>query len=131
MTFSIIKTDQQYQEYCDLLHSLVQKEESIDSDEVEILTLLVEKWEKNTLEYQDLDPIQLLKEIMKDHNLNSRDLGSLLNLSKGTISKMLNYHKGLSKETIWKLSHHFKIDQSAFNKPYRILDSEKTIKTAV
>jgi len=43
-------------------------------------------------------------------------------LSKGTISKILNYYKGLSKETIRKLSDYFKIAQEAFNRPYRLVN---------
>jgi len=44
----------------------------------------------------------------------------MLDLSKGTISKILNYNKGISKNTIRKLFTHFKVLQKKFNKPYKI-----------
>lgn len=57
---------------------------------------------------------------MKQNGLNASDLGDILNLSKGTISKMLNYQKGLSKETIRNLAIHFKLSQEAFNQSYKL-----------
>lgn len=42
------------------------------------------------------------KALMNDHGLKARDLGEMLNLSKGTVSKILNYQNGLSKDSIRK-----------------------------
>ena len=67
-----------------------------------------------------MDPIQIIKSLMKDHNLKSKDLIEILHLSKGTISKMLNYQKGLSKDTIRILANYFKLNQEAFNRPYKL-----------
>lgn len=57
---------------------------------------------------------------MAEHNLNATDLSNILNLSKGTVSKMLNYNKGLSKETIRNLSVYFNLNQEIFNQPYKL-----------
>ncbi len=46
----------------------------------------------------------------------------ILGLSKGTVSKILNYQKGFSKETIRKLATHFKLYQEAFNRPYPLVN---------
>ena len=89
-------------------------------DEVELLTLLIEKWDNEHNSLMDLDPIELLKSLMAENNMKSKDLVEILGLSKGTVSKILNYHKGLSKETIRKLADYFKVSQEAFNRPYRI-----------
>jgi len=59
---------------------------------------------------------------MEEHNMKPKDLTEILGLSKGTVSKILNYRKGLSKETIRKLSDHFKVFQEAFNRPYRLVN---------
>ena len=48
-------------------------------------------------------------------------LVEILILSKGTVSKILNYRKGLSKETIRKLSIYFKVSQDLFNRPYKLV----------
>lgn len=122
LKYSIIKTKEQYNEYCEILENLICLEGQIIQDEVELLTLLVEKWDNEHNSLMDLNPIELLKSLMAENNLKSKDLVDILGLSKGTVSKILNYHKGLSKETIRKLADYFKISQEAFNRPYRIVN---------
>ncbi|MEO1098977.1 MAG: helix-turn-helix domain-containing protein, partial [Bacteroidota bacterium] len=57
---------------------------------------------------------------MDDNNLKQKDLAELLHVSKGHLSDILNYKKGLSKNIIRILSDRFKVRQSAFNKPYKL-----------
>lgn len=125
MNYRIIKSESEYNDYCDELHDLVKNESTRNSDEVELLTLLIEKWDSENIEFTELDPIQLIKELMNQNELNATELGEILSLSKGTISKMLNYRKGLSKDTIRKLASHFKLSQEAFNRPYHLKDELK------
>ncbi len=120
LKYSIIKTKEQYNEYCEILEKLVCMENQNMQDEIELLTLLIEKWDNEHNSLMDLDPIELLKSLMAENNMKSKDLVEILGLSKGTVSKILNYHKGLSKETIRKLADYFKVSQEAFNRPYRI-----------
>jgi HTH-type transcriptional regulator/antitoxin HigA len=47
-------------------------------------------------------------------------LAELLNVSEGLVSDMLNYRKGLSKDTVRILSQKFKLKQEAFNRPYEL-----------
>ncbi|HJY23828.1 MAG TPA: helix-turn-helix domain-containing protein, partial [Hanamia sp.] len=65
-------------------------------------------------------PIKLLKSLMKDHKMKAVELAKLLNVSEGLVSDMLNYKKGLSKDTIRILSERFKLKQEAFNRPYEL-----------
>ncbi|MGC9342000.1 MAG: helix-turn-helix domain-containing protein [Bacteroidales bacterium] len=116
--YTIIKDIEQYNKYCDILEDLISKGEN--QDEIDLLTLLIEKWDNEHDTFIDSDPIELLKALMNDNNLKAKDLVDILDLSKGTVSKILNYHKGLSKETIRKLSGFFKVSQEAFNRPYRL-----------
>ena len=122
LKYKIIKDKDTYFKYCEILEDLIISENKNSQDEIELLSLLIEKWdnEKNTL--RDLNPIELLKELMNENNLKAKDLIEILGLSKSTISKILNYHKGLSKETIRKLSDYFKVSQEAFNRPYRLIN---------
>ncbi len=55
---------------------------------------------------------------MQDHQLKPQDLTEILGISKGYVSDILNYKKGLSKEVIRKLAEHFKVRQEAFNRVY-------------
>lgn len=122
LKYKVIKSERQYNQYCKILEELVFKNRKKDEDEIELLTMLIEKWDDEHYETADIDPIQLLKSLMKEHQLKAKDLTELLTLSKGTISKILNYQTGLSKDTIRKLSTHFKLKQEAFNRPYLLKD---------
>ena len=122
LRFTIIKSKAQYDKYCNMLEDLIVLDDNARQDEIELLTLLIEKWDDEHNSFNDLNPIDLLKALMNEHNLKSKDLVGILNLSKGTVSKILNFHKGLSKETIRKLSAYFKMSQEAFNRPYKLIN---------
>jgi len=100
MKYKIIKSERQYDKYCKVLENLVFKNLKKDKDEIELLTLLIEKYDDENYQTPTLDPIELLKSLMDEHTMKAKDLGDILNLSKGTVSKILNYQTGLSKETI-------------------------------
>ena len=120
LKYKVIKTERQYDKYCKILEELVFKNRKKDEDKIELLTLLIEKWDEEHYKYKKSDPIQLLKSLMEDHDLKAKDLVTILNLTKGTVSKILSYQTGLSKETIRKLSQNFKLNQEAFNRPYKL-----------
>lgn len=120
MEYKIIKSESQYESYCNKLNELVKNPLTRESDDVELLTLLIGKWDTENIKFSELNPIETIKALMKEHKLNSTDLSTILNLSKGTVSKMLNYNKGLSKETIRNLSVYFKLNQEIFNQPYKL-----------
>ncbi len=122
LKYTIIKNEEQYVKYCNALEELVVQEGNECQDEIELLTLLIEKWDTEHNTFEDSDPIVLLKSLMEEHNLKAKDLIGILGLSKGTISKILNYHKGLSKDTIRRLSDYFKVSQEAFNRPYKLIN---------
>jgi len=121
LKYTVIKDVEQYKKYCDILEGLILRGNKSSKDEIELLTLLVEKWDNEHSTFTDSDPIELLKTLMEEHDLKAKDLVDILDLSKGTVSKILNYHKGISKDTIRKLSDYFKLSQEAFNRPYRLI----------
>jgi HTH-type transcriptional regulator/antitoxin HigA len=125
LKYKIIKSEAQYQQYCNLLEELILKDENKE-DEIELLTFLIEKWDNENVSFGDADPIEIIKFLMKENNLRSKDLVEILGLSKGTISKILNYQKGLSKNTILKLSEYFKVSQETFNRPYQLTQNVKS-----
>ena len=122
LKYTIIKSRKQYDKYCNVLESLVVADNKNVQDEIELLNLLIEKWDIDNNSFSDLDPVELIKALMDENNLKSKDLVVILDLSKGTVSKILNYHKGLSKDTIRKLSQYFKVSQDVFNRPYRLIN---------
>ncbi len=124
LKYKVITSKVQYKEYCNVLEQLLfsgNKDDRDTKDEMALLTLLIEKWDETHNSFDEVDPIQLLQSLMKDHNLKAKDLVPILNISKGYISDMLNYKKGLSKEVIRKLAAYFKISQEALNRPYQLM----------
>ncbi len=118
--YTLIKTVEQYFRYCKILEELVFQDKDDLDDEIELLSLLIEKWDAEYNTFKNLDPIELIKALLDENNLKPKDLVKILGLSKGTVSKILNYHKGLSKESIRKLSRYFKLSQEAFNRLYQM-----------
>lgn len=126
LKYTVIKTKAQYHHYCRELEALLDSgsQSKAVEDEIDLLTLLIEKWDEAHNTFRDLDPIQLLHSLMKEQHLKAKDLVVLLGVSKGYVSDILHYKKGLSKEVIRKLATHFKISQEALNRPYSLQTSK-------
>ena len=122
LKYKIIKSKRQYNRYCQELEAFLLKDRKADQDEIELLGWLIEKYDEEHYKVPEMDPIQLLKSLMTDHHLKAKDITQILGLTKGTVSKILNYHKGLSKETIRTLAEYFSLNQEAFNRPYKLRD---------
>lgn len=122
LKYKIITSKKQYFNYCNTLEELVfsSAQSKAIKEEINLLTLLIEKWDNEHSSFRELDPIELLKSFMKDHKIKSVQLAEMLNVSEGLVSDMLNYKKGLSKETIRILAERFKMNQEAFNRPYKL-----------
>jgi len=122
LQYKVIKTEKQYFKYCDILEKLVNsnKKTKAVQDEIELLGLLIEKYDEEHNTFEDADPIELLKELMRGHHMKAVHLAHLLNVSTGLVSEILHYKKGLSKEVIRKLAEHFKVSQEAFNRAYKL-----------
>lgn len=122
LKYKIIKNKTQYNQYCNQLEELVMsgaKGKAVQ-EEIDLLTLLIEKWDEEHNTFQEVDPIRLLHSLMADHKMKPKDLVVLLEVSKGYVSEILNYKKGLSKDVIRKLSEKFKVSQEAFNREYKL-----------
>ncbi len=122
LKYKVIKSKAQYKEYSNALEELVSADFKSKEmkDEIELLTLLIEKWDEEHNAFQDIDPITLLHSLMEQKNLKAKDLVEILGVSKGLVSDILNYKKGLSKEIIRGLADHFKVSQEAFNRDYKL-----------
>ena len=120
LKYSIIKSKRQYDAYCKSLEELAtnNNKSKATKDEIELLTLLIEKWDAEHNSFEDIDPITLLKNLMQEKKITSTELAGILNVSKGLVSDIMNYKKGLSKEVIRGLANYFKVSHEAFNRHY-------------
>lgn len=120
LKYKVITSDEQYYKYCNILGKLVfgTKHTKQIRDEIDLLTLLIETWDKEHSTFKELDPVQLLKSLMKEHKLKAVGVAKILDISEGLVSDMLHYKKGFSKHSVRILAEHFKLSQEAFNRHY-------------
>jgi HTH-type transcriptional regulator/antitoxin HigA len=124
LKYKIIKSEGQYWEYCNILEVLVGKKENEEhEDEIELLTFLIEKWDEEHSTLNESDPVELLKYLMDENKIKAKALADLLGVSKSTVSEILHYRKGFSKEIIRKLAEKFKVRQETFNRPYKLISA--------
>ncbi len=128
LKYKVITSKTQYKEYTKVLEQLVfsGSKDRNTKDEIALLTLLIEKWDAAHNTFNELDPIQLIHSLIKEHGIKAKDLVDVLGISKGYVSDILNYKKGLSKEIIRKLADYFKLSQEAFNRPYKLAVPENS-----
>ena len=128
LKYKVIRNKTQYMEYSKILEELIfsGEKDRNTKDEIALLTLLIEKWDAEHNTFDELDPVQLLQSLMEEHNLKAKDIVDILDISKGYVSDILNYKKGLSKDVIRKLAAHFKVSQEAFNRPYKLVVRENS-----
>ena len=120
LKYKVISSNTQYKKYSKTLENLILskfKNKNL-TDEIALLTLLIEKWGNDHNSFNELDPVQLLQSLMNSHQLKAKDLVDMLGVSKSYVSEILNYRKGFSKVVIRKLASHFKVSQEAFNRSY-------------
>ncbi len=125
LKYKVIKTREQYDEYCTVLDSLLENDsvDSILEDEIDLLTALIESYDRENTFFRELDPVELLRSFMSDRNMKAIELANYLESSGGNVSDILNYKKSISKEMIRKLAVLFKVSQEAFNRPYKLISS--------
>ncbi|OJW58154.1 MAG: transcriptional regulator [Sphingobacteriales bacterium 50-39] len=121
--FLVIKTINQYKEYCNLLEEIavIKKKTRQQQDTIELLNLLIEKWDEEHNTFSDAGPVELLDYLMKENKLKAVDLARELAVSKSLVSDIVHYRRGLSMEIIRKLANRFEVSQELFNKPYKLI----------
>jgi HTH-type transcriptional regulator/antitoxin HigA len=106
MHLSPIRTEADYEKALDRIDTLMDLEPEIGSregDELEILALLVEKYEETHWQIAAPDPIEAIKYRMEELGLKQKDLVPIIG-SKSKVSEVLNRKIGLSLSMISNLS---------------------------
>ena len=85
---------------------------------LESLSILIETYEdaRHQIETSDLDPLETLKFLLDQHDMNASDLGRLLG-QRQLGAKILAGDRQLSKAHIARLSAHFKVSPAVFLTP--------------
>ena len=114
MKTKILKTEQEYEEACARIYSLIHStEEAIDpaspeGEEMELLSLLVEKYEQEHFPAHAPDPIEAIKFRMEQMNLKQADVAPLFG-GKTRVSEVLNRKRSLTLKMITLLNRYLGI----------------------
>jgi HTH-type transcriptional regulator/antitoxin HigA len=105
MRTKILKTEQEYNEACKRIYSLMHSSETaIEPDsprgeELELLSLLVEKYELEHHQLEAPDPIEAIKFRMEQMNLRQADIAPLFG-GKTRVSEVLHRRRPLTLKMI-------------------------------
>lgn len=118
---NIIETKKDYEialkEFQKIFHAKVGSEEE---RKAKLLALLIEDYENKNIHIPDPDPIEAIKYMMEQSQMNQNDLAKILG-NKGNISKVLNKKRKLSIEMIRKLSVCLHIPAEILIKDYALV----------
>jgi len=79
---------------------------------LETLGSLIESYENDHIKIEKSDPIETLKYLMKEHNLNQKDLEIIG--SQGVVSEILSGKRALNMRQIKALSEKFQVSPEVF-----------------
>lgn len=103
MVMKVIKTEDEYQAALSRLEEIFDsKRGSETADELELLSLLIEKYEDETSPIDLPDPIEAIKFRMEQLGLKQKDLAIAIGL-KSRVSEVLNKKRKLTIDMIRKL----------------------------
>ncbi|MDQ3845690.1 MAG: hypothetical protein M3342_17015 [Bacteroidota bacterium] len=82
LKYPVIKSREQYNQYCNALEVLLSKPEQTkeEKEEIEMLTTLIEVWDQKHSQTKQLDPIQLLRSLIKEHRLKPPQIMKIMNI---------------------------------------------------
>lgn len=100
MEWKVIKTEKDYQKALKRLEIIFEaKKGSKDGDELDLLTLLIDNYEKDKYPIDLPDPIEAIKFRMEQLGYKQKDLAEVMGL-KSRVSEILNKKRKLTLEMI-------------------------------
>lgn len=119
MNFKLIKNELDYNKALKRLDKIFHAEKGTkESDELEILIMLIEKYETETVgEFPDPDPIEAIKFKMEQMEMTQNDLAKVIGL-KSRASEILSRKRPMSINIIRKLSKALLIPADILIQPY-------------
>jgi HTH-type transcriptional regulator/antitoxin HigA len=120
MEIKLIKSDEDYRNALKRLETIFDAPiYSMEGDEAEILSLLIENYENKHYPIEAPDPVEAIKIRMEEMNLKQKDLVGILG-GKSAVSEILNKKKKLTLEMIRALEVKLNISASLLIKNYQL-----------
>jgi HTH-type transcriptional regulator / antitoxin HigA len=122
LSYTVINSQNQYEAYCERLVDLmkIKRKTRTDLDAIELLRLLIKRWDEEQRPLSDEDPVEFLRALMEQNNLKASELAAKVGISKSLLCDILHYRRRLSREVIRKLASRFNVSQDLLNKPYNL-----------
>jgi HTH-type transcriptional regulator/antitoxin HigA len=118
MEIKLIKSDEDYRNALKRLEMIFDAPiDSMEGNEAEILSLLIENYENKYHPIESPDPVEAIKIRMEEMNLKQKDLVGILG-GKSAVSEVLNRKKKLTLEMIRELERILHISASILIKNY-------------
>jgi HTH-type transcriptional regulator/antitoxin HigA len=112
----VIKTEAENERALREIEALIAREKVLSQPEIELLellALLVEKFEDEHYPLPRASPTEILRELMLAHGMTQTQLSKLFP-SKGIASEVLSGKRGISKAQAKKLAAHFHVPAALF-----------------
>lgn len=93
---------------------------SVDSDEADVLGLLIDEYEKKNFLIEAPDPIEAIKIRMEDMHLRQKDLIGVIG-GKSRVSEILNKRRKLTVEMVRNLAERLNLSSQMLIKDYRLV----------
>ena len=120
MDIKMIKTENDYQVALDRLDIIFDApENSPESDEADLLALLIDEYEKKHYPIEAPDPIEAIRIRMEEMHLKQKDLAEELG-GKNRVSEILNRKRKLTVDMIRKLADKLNLSASLLIQDYTL-----------
>ena len=118
MKINPIKNQNDYEQALERLETIFDSQPgTIEGDELEILSILIDKYEKESFPIDLPDPIEAIKFRMEQLGIKQKDLAVTLGF-KSRVSEIMNKRRKLTLEMIRKLHQNLNIPTSILIKEY-------------
>jgi HTH-type transcriptional regulator/antitoxin HigA len=99
---------------------------SSDADKLDILTLLVERYEDLHYPIADPDPIEFINHVMESRGLTRKDMEPYIG-ARGRVADILNRTRPLTLEMIRRLTVNLKLPAEVLVKPYQLRRNQELL----
>jgi len=110
-----IHTPDEYDEYLSRAEQLLDAEARTEAEDryLELLSILIERYEEENENIPAPDPVTALKELMAANNVSQAELSKLFG-SSGLASMILSGQRELSKSQVKRLAERFNVSPALF-----------------
>jgi HTH-type transcriptional regulator/antitoxin HigA len=114
MNWKVLKTEEEYIKASMRMMEIFNSEPNTsESDELELLIVLVKDYDEKHYQLPELDPLEVIKYKMKEMGMKAKDLEPIIG-SKGHVSAILSGKREITLKMAKKLKNYFNLPADLF-----------------